>query len=144
MQQLAQARKQIATKIGPITRHSKLYKTAAWGNTHQPDFINQVIVAHSKFDAFAVLKYILEIEHAMGRIRTKKNAPRIIDIDILFFNKEIINTKNLVIPHPAIQERRFVLTPLNELSPGFIHPLLHKSNHELLLKCSDTLNVKKI
>ena len=136
--------KHISKKIGSVIRQSKLYQTAAWGNTDQPDFLNQVIVVSSKYDAFSVLEKILQIEHTLGRIRTIKNAPRIIDIDILFFNKELINTKNLVVPHPAIQERRFVLTPLNELSPLFIHPVLGKSNHVLLLKCSDKLNVKKI
>ena len=144
LQQLAAARKHISKKIGFVARQSKLYQTAAWGKADQPDFLNQVIVVTSKYDAFAVLEKILKIEHTMGRIRTIKNAPRIIDIDILFFNKEIINTKNLVVPHPAIAQRRFVLTPLNELSPQFIHPVLHNSNYNLLLKCSDTLNVKKI
>lgn len=141
---LAVARKHIKRKIGPIKRLSKLYQTAAWGNTRQPDFLNQVIVLQTTLDAHTCLEYILEIEQNMGRIRTKKNAPRIIDIDILFFNKSIYHTKNLTVPHPAIALRRFVLTPLNELSPRFIHPVLGKSNHELLLNCSDTLNVKKI
>ena len=143
-QQLAAARKHISKEIGLVTRQSKLYQTAAWGNNDQPDFLNQVITVKSKYDAFTVLEKILQIEHTMGRIRTIKNAPRTIDIDILFFNKDIINTKKLVVPHPFIQERRFVLTPLNELSPLFIHPVFGKSNHELLLKCSDKLNVKKI
>lgn len=143
-QQLAVAREHVSKKIGAVIRQSKLYQTAAWGNTDQPDFLNQVIVVSSKYDAFSVLEKILQIEHTLGRIRTIKNAPRIIDIDILFFNKDLINTKNLVVPHPAIQERRFVLTPLNELSPLFIHPVLGKSNHALLLKCSDKLIVKKI
>lgn len=143
-EQLAVARKHIQRKIGPIKRLSKLYQTAAWGKTRQPDFLNQVIVLHSALDAQTCLEYILEIEQNMGRIRTKKNAPRIIDIDILFFNKSIIQTNNLVVPHPAIALRRFVLTPLNELSPRFIHPVWRKSNHELLLNCTDKLSVKKI
>ena len=87
---------------------------------------------------------ILAIEKKMGRIRTLKNAPRIIDIDILFFNKEIIAQPNLVIPHPQIQNRRFVLIPLNELSANFIHPVLQKTIHQLLRVCPDKLAVKKI
>jgi 7,8-dihydro-6-hydroxymethylpterin-pyrophosphokinase len=79
----------------------------------------------------------------MGRVRTKKNAPRIIDIDILFFNKEIIAEKNLDVPHPQIENRRFVLIPLNELSPNFKHPVTHKTIHRLLNDCADTLDVKK-
>ena len=79
----------------------------------------------------------------MGRVRTKKNAPRIIDVDILFFNKEIIAEKNLNVPHPQIENRRFVLIPLNELSPNFKHPVTHKTIHQLLNDCADTLDVKK-
>lgn len=130
--------------MGLIKRQSKFYQTAAWGKTDQPDFINQVIVVSSKLNAEACIETIFMIEHKMGRIRTEKNAPRIIDIDILFFNKDIIHTALLVVPHPALHERRFVLIPLNELSPLFIHPVLGKTIHALLLKCRDSLNVKKI
>jgi 2-amino-4-hydroxy-6-hydroxymethyldihydropteridine diphosphokinase len=80
----------------------------------------------------------------MGRVRTIKNAPRIIDIDILFYNKEIISLPTLSIPHPLIQERRFVLAPLNELSPNLKHPILQKNIHELLTCCKDSLAVNKI
>jgi len=79
----------------------------------------------------------------MGRVRTTKNAPRIIDIDILFFNTEIIAEKILTVPHPEIENRRFVLIPLNELSPGFTHPINKKTIHQLLAACTDTLDVKK-
>ena len=141
---LLAAQKQISKKIGPIIRQSNLYQTAAWGNTNQPDFVNQIIVVESTFDPQDCIIRILTIEFEMGRIRTKKNAPRLIDIDIIYFNKEVIRTKKLIVPHPAIQNRRFVLTPLNEISPGFKHPVLGKTNHELLLICKDILNVKKI
>ena len=141
---LLEAQKHIQKKIGPILRKSTLYETVAWGNTNQADFLNQIIIVVSKFSAEEILKNILNIEHAMGRIRTLKNAPRLIDIDILFFNKEIIQKENLTVPHPAIQNRRFVLVPLNELSPNFVHPLLHKTIHQLLLVCPDKLAVKKI
>ncbi len=143
-QQLTVARKLLSKKLGPVLRQSKLYQTAAWGERNQRDFLNQVIIVQTKHDATACMKYILAIEHNMGRIRTIKNAARIIDIDILYFNKAVLNTPGLVIPHPAIQDRRFVLIPLNELSPLFIHPVLGKNNHELLLQCTDQLDVKKI
>ncbi|MBC7936226.1 MAG: 2-amino-4-hydroxy-6-hydroxymethyldihydropteridine diphosphokinase [Rhizobacter sp.] len=142
--QLETAGKHINKKLGKITRNSKLYQTAAWGKKDQPDFLNQVIVVESGIDAIKGLSIILAIEKVMGRIRTKKNAPRIIDIDILYFNKDIINLPELQIPHPAIQLRRFVLVPLNELSPNFIHPALLKTNHQLLNTCEDKLDVKKI
>jgi 2-amino-4-hydroxy-6-hydroxymethyldihydropteridine diphosphokinase len=141
--QLKKAIAMIERKIGIIARLSAIYQTAAWGKTDQPDFLNQVLIVETRLNAHKLMEMILGIESSMGRIRTEKNAPRIIDIDILYFNKLVITEKHLTIPHPAIQLRRFVLTPLNELSPNFIHPVLKKTNHQLLLKCPDKLDVKK-
>ncbi len=140
---LAKAILQIQKQIGSVTRQSSLYSTAAWGNTKQPDFLNQVIVVDTDLSALQTMQTILTIEKKMGRVRTVKNAPRIIDIDILFFNKEIIDLPDLSIPHPQIQNRRFVLIPLNQLSPNLKHPLLKKTVHQLLMHCPDMLNVKK-
>lgn len=140
---LTKAKKQIQKQIGVITRHSDLYSTAAWGNFKQPDFLNQVIIAETELSAAETMQTILDIEKKMGRVRTVKNAPRIIDIDILLFNKEIIHLPYLNVPHPQIQNRRFVLVPLNQLSPNMIHPGLKKTIHKLLIHCPDTLNVKK-
>jgi 2-amino-4-hydroxy-6-hydroxymethyldihydropteridine diphosphokinase len=141
--QLRIAQQSIIRKIGRIQRRSAIYQTAAWGNTDQPDFLNQVIIAETKLTAQQTMQAILQIEKEMGRLRTVKNAPRIIDIDILFFNKEIINTAELTVPHPQLQNRRFVLVPLNELSPNFKHPVLKKNIHRLFIHCTDKLNVKK-
>ena len=80
----------------------------------------------------------------MGRKRVRQYGPRTIDIDILFFNDEIIDEPSLIIPHPQIQNRRFTLVPMNEIAPGLIHPVLHKSIHRLLQECADPLDVKKI
>lgn len=140
---LDKARHHINSAIGNIIRSSACYETAAWGNTRQPGFLNQVVVVQTRLDAPALMKTILYIEKKMGRIRTHKNAPRNIDIDILFFNRETCTSSDLTIPHPEIQNRRFVLIPLNELSPGLVHPLLKKTIHQLLINCSDTLDVKK-
>jgi 2-amino-4-hydroxy-6-hydroxymethyldihydropteridine diphosphokinase len=140
---LATAMTHIEKKIGLITRYSSIYQTAAWGNTNQPDFLNQVIIVETTLPAATILQKILLIEEKMGRIRTAKNAARIIDIDILFFNKAIIKEKKLTVPHPEIPNRRFVLIPLNELSPNLKHPVLHKTIHGLLTSCRDKLNVKK-
>lgn len=142
-ERFTEALKFIATKIGKVTRQSAFYKTAAWGNPHQPDFLNQVIMVQTDLTPFEVLENIFTIEKTMGRIRTVKNAPRIIDIDILFFNNEIIQQKKLTIPHTEIANRRFVLIPLNELSPRLVHPVLNKTIEQLLLICTDTLDVKK-
>jgi 2-amino-4-hydroxy-6-hydroxymethyldihydropteridine diphosphokinase len=141
---IAIAKKEIEKQIGKILRSSSVYATAAWGNKDQPDFLNQIIVITTAYEPPYVLQLILSIEKKMGRIRTQKNAPRTIDIDILFFDKLIINEANLVIPHPLIGERNFVLVPMNQLSPQFIHPNYHKTIHEMLLKCTDRLSVKKI
>ena len=141
--QLSKAIMHIEKKIGQVIRQSNLYSTAAWGNKKQSDFLNQVIIVETELSATQTMQAILHIEEKMGRIRTVKNAPRIIDIDILFFNKEIIEQENLNIPHPQLQNRRFVLIPLNQLSPNFIHPSLKNTVHQLLINCSDTLNVKK-
>ena len=141
--QLSKAIVNIEKKIGNVIRQSSLYATAAWGNTDQSDFLNQVIVVESKLSAKETMQTILHIEEKMGRVRTVKNAPRTIDIDILFFNKEISDLKELIIPHPQIQNRRFVLIPLNQLSPNLLHPLLKKTVHQLLINCTDNLNVKK-
>jgi len=141
--QLDTAIRHIETAIGKVTRISSLYVTAAWGNTNQPDFLNQVIIVASALDAATAIKNILLIEEKMGRVRTVKNAPRIIDIDILFFNHDIIQLPNLTVPHPEIQNRRFVLIPLNELSPQMKHPVLKKTIHQLLADCKDELDVKK-
>jgi len=143
-QQLVRSQKHIQKQIGVITRQSALYQTSAWGNTNQPDFLNQVIIGQTKLTAEQTMQTILSIEEKMGRIRTKKNAPRIIDIDILFFNKASIQTKDLIVPHPQIQNRRFVLIPLNQLSPNLKHPVLNKTIHQLLRICKDELTVNKI
>jgi 2-amino-4-hydroxy-6-hydroxymethyldihydropteridine diphosphokinase len=141
--QLRDAARTIEKKIGRIIRRSSVYRTSAWGKSDQPDFLNQVVKAESTLTAPEMMKAILHIEKNMGRVRTEKNAPRIIDIDILFFNKEIIEEPGLSIPHPQIQNRRFVLVPLNELSPNLLHPVSGKTIHQLLRICPDKLAVKK-
>ncbi|MEO6844759.1 MAG: 2-amino-4-hydroxy-6-hydroxymethyldihydropteridine diphosphokinase [Ginsengibacter sp.] len=131
----------IETNIGRIIQSSKIYETDAWGITDQQTFYNQVLIVESKFSAQEVIQKILKIEEEMGRVRTIKNAARIIDIDILFFNDETVNEQNLIIPHQEIANRRFVLVPLNELVPEMVHPILKKSIRELLSLCKDPLKV---
>ena len=135
------AKQLLEKQIGKVIKYSRFYETASWGNTDQPDFLNQVLLIETKLTAEKIMEQILFIENIMGRVRSEKNASRIIDIDILFFNEEIIEAKNLIVPHPQIQNRNFVLYPLNELSPQLKHPVLKKTIHELLLQCNDTLDV---
>ncbi|MEO8822433.1 MAG: 2-amino-4-hydroxy-6-hydroxymethyldihydropteridine diphosphokinase [Ginsengibacter sp.] len=129
----------IQKRVGKIMTCSKMYETEAWGITDQPSFYNQVLIIESKLSAREVLHIILNIEEEMGRKRTVKNAARIIDIDILFFNDEIVNEENLSIPHPEIGNRRFVLSPLNEIAPGMLHPVFKKTIKELLSETKDLL-----
>jgi 2-amino-4-hydroxy-6-hydroxymethyldihydropteridine diphosphokinase len=141
---LTTARDHIRTEGGDILLASALYETAAWGRTDQPDFINQALKVATSQEAPAWLLTLLRIEEKMGRHRLEKYGPRIIDIDILFFNNSIIREPQLTVPHPEIQNRRFALTPLEEIAPFLIHPVLGKSIRELLAECPDTLAVKQI
>ena len=134
----------IEKRIGRIVKSSKIYETEAWGITDQPAFYNQVHIVESGFSAKEVLVKILQIEEEMGRKRTVKNAARIIDIDILFFNDHIVNEQNLTIPHQHITERRFVLLPLKEVAPEMIHPVLKKSITDLLSLTNDELKVRAL
>ena len=141
---LGNAQKFLEDEIGKIEKSSSIYETAAWGNNDQPDFYNQAHIIKTKLSPEDIMQKILKIEEKMGRVRTFKNAARIIDIDILFFNEEIINKPGLIIPHAEIANRRFVLEPLNELSPHMIHPRLRKSVRELLSTCKDMLKVAPV
>jgi 2-amino-4-hydroxy-6-hydroxymethyldihydropteridine diphosphokinase len=142
--QIENAIQHIEKKIGLIEKKSSLYSTAAWGNIKQNDFINQVILVQTTLSAANVLAHIFAIEKKMGRVRTYKNAAREIDIDILFLDDVIIDTNTLTIPHKEIQNRRFVLEPLNEISPTLLHPVLQMDIKTLLHICTDSLNVQKI
>jgi len=135
---LQTARNFIQEKLGIISSQSSIYETAAWGITQQNDFLNQVVEAETSYSPIAVLHLILQIENLMGRVREIKWGARIIDIDILYYENEVFSTENLHIPHPFIQERKFVLIPLCEIAENFIHPKLKKSNLELLEKCLDS------
>ena len=141
---LQKAKEHLDKEMGNIVISSSIYETEAWGSNDQPDFYNQVHIINTKLSAEQVMEKIVKIEERMGRVRAAKNASRIIDIDILFFNDDVINKGDLIIPHAEIGNRRFVLTPLNELSPGLFHPVLNKSINELLSECKDTLSVKPL
>lgn len=139
--QLVAARQAIAQDIAPIVLQSSLVSSAAWGLTDQPDFINQVIELHSELPAMEILDRVQNIEDKLGRVRLEKWGARVIDIDMLYYNAEVINTERLQIPHPYLHKRRFTLLPLAEIAANFIHPLLVQSNHELLRNCPDDLPV---
>ena len=133
----------IETVVGKISQTSAVFETSAWGFTEQPAFLNQVIEVPTPLSAPEVLQAVLGIELEMGRIRITKLGPRNIDIDLLFYNDEVISSPNLQIPHPDLHNRRFVLVPLAELAPQLIHPVLNKTIIELLHECPDLLEVRK-
>jgi 2-amino-4-hydroxy-6-hydroxymethyldihydropteridine diphosphokinase len=140
---LSAATEQIGQHCGPIQSVSSMYQTAAWGLEDQDAFLNQVLEIDTRLDAKTLLQQILLIEEALGRKRDVKYGPRIIDIDILFFNDDVVKTDSLTIPHPQMQNRRFVLEPLAEIAPGKVHPFLHKTVATLLAECPDKLAVQK-
>ncbi|MBL0342129.1 MAG: 2-amino-4-hydroxy-6-hydroxymethyldihydropteridine diphosphokinase [Bacteroidetes bacterium] len=125
-----------------IRSKSSLYETAPWGIQNQSNFLNLAVWIKTSLNPFDLLDLILKIENLLGRVRTIKNGPRIIDIDILLFNQLIINEPALQIPHPRMHLRRFNLLPLNEIAPFWIHPVLNQEVSEILSNCTDSLEVK--
>ena len=144
MNYLLLAHAAIEEMVGTVANSSAVYETAAWGLEEQPSFFNQVLRVDTQLEAMDVLHTVLRIEGNLGRKRALKYGPRTIDIDILFYNDEVIELPGLVVPHPQMAFRRFVLTPLNEIAPGKVHPVLHKTVAQLLADCPDTLAVHKI
>jgi len=144
VQWLIRSEVQIGMTCGIITAASSLYETAAWGVEDQPDFLNKAICIQTSLDPFELLKQLNDIEAAFGRQRHTRWGQRTLDIDILLYNNEIVETPNLQIPHPAIPQRRFTLEPLAEIAPKLVHPVYHKTITELLSACPDPLPVKKI
>lgn len=112
---------------------SAFYLTKAWGNTQQEDFLNACVHVQTTLEASTCMRYLLAIEENMGRTRTEdKWQPRIIDLDILDFNQEVIHTETIITPHAYLHERLFALLPLQELSPDYIHPIHKKSIQEMI------------
>lgn len=144
MAHLSEARHAIGMTVGTLLRSSSLYETEPWGKPDQADFLNQALLVETPLQAPALLAALLAIEESMGRKRQEKWGPRLIDIDILLFNDEILQLPGLSIPHPELPKRRFALVPLDEIAPAQHHPLTGLSIHELLSVCPDHSDVKKI
>lgn len=125
-----------------IVKQSSLYESEPLGDA-KTWFVNAVVELETESGADDLLKRLKQIETAMGRkrVRGKRWGSRVIDLDILFFDNEIINKRNLKVPHPELQNRRFVLAPLSELAPQLIHPKLSASVSELLASLKDTKKI---
>jgi 2-amino-4-hydroxy-6-hydroxymethyldihydropteridine diphosphokinase len=131
-------------QVGTVVQASAVYQTAAWGNLHQPDFLNQVLRLRTNLSPHVLLEKILLIEQQMGRKRIERWGARNIDIDLLYYGHVLIDSPTLKVPHPAIAARKFTLVPLAEIAPDFVHPVFKKTNKELLMACVDTLEVKSV
>ena len=134
----------IQKKIGRNLGLSGVYETEAWGFTNQNSFLNQAIIIETELSATDLLRELMLIEDELGRIRHYKWGPRIIDIDIIFYDDITLDSDILTIPHPRMQERNFVLKPLNEIIPNYKHPILNKSISELTEDSMDSLSVLEI
>lgn len=135
---LARARALMAEQIGQILNASAIYQTQAWGYTQQPDFLNQALITRSALPPFQAMQTALRIELQLGRERHQRWHERTIDIDLIYAQDFCLETESLTLPHPRAHERRFVLMPLAEISPDFVHPVWHKTQTELLQICPDT------
>lgn len=125
-----------------IEQLSPIYETEPYGVAEQGYFLNQVVQVKTEKTPEELLETCLAVENTMGRVRNVKNGPRLIDVDVVFYRDEVLNTSRLTLPHPGVPERRFILQPLSDLVPGQAHPVLKKTVQQLLDECTDHLIVR--
>lgn len=140
MTNLREALRQLSVH-GSVTSQSHIYETEAWGNEDQPNFYNMAVAYKTKLTALDLLALVNDIEDKMGRLRNEKWSPRIIDIDILTYDDQVIDEPNLTIPHKHMSNRNFVLIPLMEVAEEWTHPVSQKSIDDIYLECHDPCEV---
>ncbi|MFH1120349.1 MAG: 2-amino-4-hydroxy-6-hydroxymethyldihydropteridine diphosphokinase [Bacteroidota bacterium] len=142
MQNINNAMNLITGEIGSVVSSSACYETEPWGNRNQGLFLNLAILLKSAETPFSLLNKIKAIESRLGRLRDKgRNSPRTIDIDILIYGNIVVSSETLIIPHPRLHLRKFVLVPLSEINSELVHPVYHKTIAELMVTCTDNLGV---
>ena len=140
---ISNAVEEISEYVGSINVRSQIYESAPWRVDGQENYLNQIIKVKTLLSAEDTLIAVLKIENDLGRVRIEKWGERLIDIDIIFFNNEIIEASDLCIPHKHLHERNFVLGPLNEIAPDFIHPKYNKTVSELFHESKDMEKIVK-
>lgn len=143
LQYLTLAKTQIALKFNHVLLSSSVYETEPWGLKEQGPFLNQVILLETELHPLKILNLLVEIEQSLGRVRLVKYGPRTIDLDILLLGNLYFRNANLLIPHPQMHKRRFVLEPLSELDSEIIHPLFSTTIKQLLNECEDPSQLTK-
>ena len=119
-----------------VKARSQVYQTPPWGFEDQPTFLNQAVKGTTYLDPEPLLKHLKRLELALGRQASFPNGPRSIDIDILFYDDLVLNKPSVVIPHPRLQERGFVLLPLMDIDPELVHPVSGKTVREMAALCN--------
>ena len=140
---LKNASSYIQQQCGQIVKQSSFYETEPWGFTEQPSFLNQALCIQTELAPAQLMHTLLQIESNMGRTRELKMGPRIIDLDILQIDQQILDTPLLQLPHPAMHLRRFALIPMEEIAPQLMHPQFNKTIAQLLAECADQTDVQK-
>lgn len=141
---LLQARRLLSRRLGREIVCSGCYETSAWGLEDQRSFLNMAVHYQTRLAPLDALQLVLEIENEIGRQRNQKWGTRCIDIDLIFYSQQVINTEKLIVPHPLMQSRRFVLIPLAEIIPNWQHPVLQQTVHQLLANCPDPGSVIRV
>jgi 2-amino-4-hydroxy-6-hydroxymethyldihydropteridine diphosphokinase len=138
----------LESALGHLSMHvrirdrSPIYETEPWGIADQPRFLNMVVSGESDLEPPALLRFLKGIERTMGRTGGIRYGPRLIDLDILFYDGRVIDKEDLLVPHPRLAERRFVLVPLADIAPALVHPALGASVREMLSRLPDDGSVK--